>query len=183
MILCSTGVANERALSALPLLLQVRVVKSAKDRSFEAIRTSVGQIRSKIKINDWNGIQSNFDECNKHVDKSKVCVGVNCVCCVCAYTRGCVAEVHLALVYFWNRISRVPYGILARQHDTNERTIEPQAMIAKEGVPSFYIKLLANLEDLLATTLKDKPAIKKMSATNTRSLNRMKLQLRKHNKG
>lgn len=56
-------------------------------------------------------------------------------------------------------------------------------MIAKEGVPSFYIKLLANLEDMLVTTLKDKPAIKKMSATNTRSLNRMKLQLRKHNKG
>lgn len=56
-------------------------------------------------------------------------------------------------------------------------------MNPKEGVPSFYIKLLANLEDLLATTLKDKPAIKKMSATNTRSLNRMKLQLRKHNKG
>ncbi|CAM9880819.1 unnamed protein product, partial [Scytosiphon promiscuus] len=108
---------------------QVRVVKSAKDRSFEAIRTSVGKIRTKIKINDWNGIQANFDECNKHVDKSKV------------------------------------------------------VMIAKEGVPSFYIKLLANLEDLLATTLKDKPAIKKMSATNTRSLNRMKLQLRKHNKG
>ncbi|CAN0117315.1 unnamed protein product, partial [Ectocarpus sp. 4 AP-2014] len=107
---------------------EVRVVKSAKDRSFEAIRTSVGKIRTKIKINDWNGIQTNFDECNKHVDKSKV-------------------------------------------------------MIAKEGVPSFYIKLLANLEDLLAATLKDKPAVKKMSATNTRSLNRMKLQLRKHNKG
>ncbi|CAN0190749.1 unnamed protein product, partial [Hapterophycus canaliculatus] len=107
---------------------QVRVVKSAKDRSFEAIRTSVGKIRTKIKINDWNGIQANFDECNKHVDKSKV-------------------------------------------------------TIAKDGVPSFYVKLLANLEDLLATTLKDKPAIKKMSATNKRSLNRMKLQLRKHNKG
>lgn len=47
-------------------------MKSAKDRSFEAIRTSVGKIRTKIKINDWNGIQANFDECNKHVDKSKV---------------------------------------------------------------------------------------------------------------
>lgn len=59
----------------------------------------------------------------------------------------------------------------------------PQIMIAKEGVPSFYVKLLANLEDLLVTTLKDKAGVKKMSATNTRSLNRMKLQLRKHNKG
>ena len=48
------------------------MVKSAKDRSFEAIRTSVGKIRTTMKINDWNGIQANFDECNKHVDKSKV---------------------------------------------------------------------------------------------------------------
>lgn len=58
-----------------------------------------------------------------------------------------------------------------------------QVLIAKDGVPSFYVKLLANLEDLLTSTLKDKAAVKKMSATNTRSLNRMKLQLRKHNKG
>lgn len=54
------------------MMLQVRVVKSAKDRSFEAIRTSVAKIRNHIKINDWNGIQGDFDECNKHVDKSKV---------------------------------------------------------------------------------------------------------------
>lgn len=47
-------------------------MKSAKDRSFEAIRTAVGKIRNHIKINDWNGIQADFDECNKHVDKSKV---------------------------------------------------------------------------------------------------------------
>ncbi len=38
------------------------------------------------------------------------------------------------------------------------------------------------LETGVLTTLKDKVAVKKMSATNTRSLNRMKLQLKKHNK-
>ncbi len=38
------------------------------------------------------------------------------------------------------------------------------------------------LETGVMTTLKDKAAVKKMSATNTRSLNRMKLQLKKHNK-
>ncbi len=38
------------------------------------------------------------------------------------------------------------------------------------------------LETGVLTTLKDKAAVKKMSATNTRSLNRMKLQLKKHNK-
>lgn len=52
--------------------MQVRVVKSAKDRSFEAIRTTVIKVRNHIKINDWNGIQADFDECNKHVEKSKV---------------------------------------------------------------------------------------------------------------
>lgn len=59
----------------LTALQQVRVVKSAKDRSFEAIRTSVTRIRNHIKINDWNGIQTDFEECNKHVDKSKVSFG------------------------------------------------------------------------------------------------------------
>ncbi|CAN0229016.1 unnamed protein product [Discosporangium mesarthrocarpum] len=107
---------------------EVRVVKSAKDRSFEAINISVGKIRNHMKINDWNGIQTEFDECNKHIDKSK-------------------------------------------------------ATIVKDGVPTFYVKMLAQLEDFLAAALKDKPAIKKMSATNTRSLNRMKLRLRKHNMG
>lgn len=58
------------------LWMQVRVVKSAKDRSFEAIRNSVTRIRNHIRINDWNGIQTDFEECNKHVDKSKV----GCLC-------------------------------------------------------------------------------------------------------
>lgn len=48
------------------------MVKSAKDRSFEAIRSCVAKIRNHMKINDWNGIQTDFDECNKHMDKSKV---------------------------------------------------------------------------------------------------------------
>ncbi len=46
----------------------------------------------------------------------------------------------------------------------------------------YQVRLLVELETGVLTTLKDKAAVKKMSATNTRSLNRMKLQLKKHNK-
>ncbi len=46
----------------------------------------------------------------------------------------------------------------------------------------YQVRLLVELETGVMTTLKDKAAVKKMSATNTRSLNRMKLQLKKHNK-
>ncbi|KAG5177289.1 eukaryotic translation initiation factor 3 subunit C [Tribonema minus] len=106
---------------------EVRVVKSAKDRSWEAIKTSCSKIRNHLKINDWNGTQTVFDELCRQMDKAKV-------------------------------------------------------NIAKEGTPKFFIKLLVDLEDKLTETLKDKAGVKKMSATNTRSLNRMKLQLKKHNK-
>uniref|UniRef100_A0A7S2HV13 Eukaryotic translation initiation factor 3 subunit C n=1 Tax=Octactis speculum TaxID=3111310 RepID=A0A7S2HV13_9STRA len=66
--------------------------------------------------------------------------------------------------------------------DLNRKVEKQQNLIKKEGgVPRFYIRLLAELEDLLLTTLKDKDAQKKMNKANGRALNRMKLNLRKHN--
>ena len=53
--------------------------------------------------------------------------------------------------------------------------------IQKEGLPRFYIRTLAELEDCLDVALKDKEAQKKMSKANGRAF-RMKLQLRRHNK-
>ena len=48
--------------------------------------------------------------------------------------------------------------------------------IQKEGLPRFYIRTLAELEDCLDVALKDREAQKKMSKANGRALNRMKLQ-------
>lgn len=50
------------------------------------------------------------------------------------------------------------------------------------GVPRFFVRLLCDLEDFLASSLKNRAAIKKMSPTQGRSLNQMKLKLRKNNK-
>lgn len=52
-------------------------------------------------------------------------------------------------------------------------------IVAKEGVPLFYFKALLSLDVVLQKSLADKPAIKKMSKTNAKSLNGMKQNLRK----
>eukprot|EP00632_Arachnochrysis_sp_CCMP2950_P011227 CAMPEP_0185693530 /NCGR_PEP_ID=MMETSP1164-20130828/3287_1 /TAXON_ID=1104430 /ORGANISM="Chrysoreinhardia sp, Strain CCMP2950" /LENGTH=830 /DNA_ID=CAMNT_0028360325 /DNA_START=12 /DNA_END=2500 /DNA_ORIENTATION=+ len=104
-----------------------RVVRSAKDRAWDGMRAVVAKVRNSMKINDWTGIQTEFDALNKMVDKAKT-------------------------------------------------------HISKEGLPRFYVKTLADLEDFLVAALKDKEAQKKMNAANGRALNRMKLTLRRHNK-
>merc|ERR1740130_1445887 len=52
-------------------------------------------------------------------------------------------------------------------------------IVAKEGVPTFYFKALLSLDVCLQKALADKPAIKKMSKTNAKSLNGMKQNLKK----
>jgi len=105
-----------------------RIVKSAKDRAFEAFETHVKTIRNAMKIRDFNKIQSQFDELTKAMAKGKNVIN---------------------------------------QHG---------------GVPRFYVRLLCDLEDFVKSSLADKAAFKKLSASNGRALNRMKLTLRKHNK-
>jgi translation initiation factor 3 subunit C len=51
-----------------------------------------------------------------------------------------------------------------------------------DGVPRFFVRLLCDLEDKVRQGLADKASFKKLSATNGRALNRLKLTLRKHNK-
>ena len=64
----------------------------------------------------------------------------------------------------------------------NKQVDKAKTHIQKEGLPRFYIRTLTELEDALDIALKDKEAQKKMSKANGRALNRMKLQLRRHNK-
>lgn len=105
-----------------------RIVKSAKDRAFEAFEAHVRTIRNAMKIRDFNKIQSQFDELTKAMAKGRNVIN---------------------------------------QHG---------------GVPRFYVRLLCDLEDFVKSSLADKAAFKKLSASNGRALNRMKLTLRKHNK-
>jgi len=48
------------------------------------------------------------------------------------------------------------------------------------AMPNFYIRILCDVDDFITASLKDKAGFKKLSATNGRALNRMKLQFRKY---
>jgi translation initiation factor 3 subunit C len=109
---------------------EVRVVKSAKTRTFEALETFISAIRNAMKIRDYASIQSNFDDLMKTVSSTKT-----------------------------------------------------QSIIdAHGGVPRFFVKILCDLEVYLAERKKDKAAVKKLSATQTRALNRMGMSLKKQSK-
>jgi hypothetical protein len=51
---------------------EVRVVKSQKDKAFEAMYNSITRIRNAKKTSDWPVIQDEFAKMNKLVEKSRV---------------------------------------------------------------------------------------------------------------
>ena len=70
------------------------------------------------------------------------------------------------------------------EFDRVNKMIEKSRMlILKNGFPGFYIRMLAELEDYLGETLLDKEGMKKMKPTVKKALDRMKLTVKKHNKG
>jgi translation initiation factor 3 subunit C len=86
-------------------------------------------------------------------------------------------------VKIYNNIKTNDWSFIQDEFEAVNKMVEKSKMlIIKEGLPKFYIKMLADLEDHLAVTLKDKELQKKMKPVVIKALNRMKLSVRKHNK-
>jgi translation initiation factor 3 subunit C len=68
------------------------------------------------------------------------------------------------------------------EFDKLMRAMEKAKQYLAEGVPRPLVRILVDLEDYITERLKDKAQFKKLSARQGRSLNRMKLTLKKHNK-
>lgn len=57
-----------------------------------------------------------------------------------------------------------------------------KSIVDKEGVPRFYIRILADLEDYLNELWEDKEGKKKMNKNNAKALSTLRQKIRKYNR-
>ncbi|XP_016113614.1 eukaryotic translation initiation factor 3 subunit C-like isoform X2 [Sinocyclocheilus grahami] len=60
--------------------------------------------------------------------------------------------------------------------------LKSKTIMDKEGVPQFYVRLLADLEDYLNQLWEDKEGKKKMNKNNAKALSTLRQKIRKYNK-
>ena len=65
--------------------------------------------------------------------------------------------------------------------NVNKLVEKSKMLIVQSGIPNFYVRMLAELEDGVLTASKDKEGIKKLKPATTKALNQLKSQVRKHN--
>ena len=102
-----------------------RVVKSAKDKRFEALQNTIKVIRNSMKITDIAKIETEYQNLTKEYEKAKV-------------------------------------------------------VVIKEGIPNFFIKVLADLEDYIQTQWEDTDGRKKLSKPNAKALASLRQKLKKY---
>jgi translation initiation factor 3 subunit C len=75
------------------------------------------------------------------------------------------------------------WSVIQDEFDEVNKMVEKSKMLVmKNGLPKFYVKMLADVEDHLWATLKDKEVMNSVKPAIGRAINRMKLTIKKHNK-
>ena len=75
------------------------------------------------------------------------------------------------------------WSVIQDEFDEVNRLVEKSKMlITQNGIPKFYIKMIAEVEEHLWATMKDKELMKNVKPVIGRAINRMKLTIKKHNK-
>lgn len=63
----------------------------------------------------------------------------------------------------------------------NKKIEKSKMLIMRDGLPKFYIKMLAEVEDIITEVMNDKAGFKNLKQAAQHSLKRMKLNVKKHN--
>ena len=75
------------------------------------------------------------------------------------------------------------WSVIQDEFDSVNRLVEKSKMlISQNGIPKFYIKMIAEVEEHLWATMKDKELMKNVKPAVGKAINRMKLTIKKHNK-
>lgn len=125
-----------------------RVAKSVKDRTWEGLQVIIKAVNNHLKINSWVSLQEGEGQPPPSV---RGCAGV--VTCVSSCRR---AEV--------DKLIRA-----------QERAI---TVIAKEGLPRFFVRALVDLEDAVSGV--SKADTKTMSQANAKAYTRVKQTMKKY---
>jgi translation initiation factor 3 subunit C len=89
--------------------------------------------------------------------------------------RECVNRVN-------NGLKNLDWAIIEDEFAITNKKLEKSKNQLEAGTPKFYVKMLAALEDAVTETIKDKAKLKAMKPAVVRIINRMKLNVKKHNK-
>ena len=79
-----------------------------------------------------------------------------------------------------NAIKVNDWNLIKETFDKLAAAMDKQKKLEAGDTPKFFLRILCDLDDFLTQSLKDKQGFKKLSASNGRSLNRMKLAFRKY---
>ena len=74
------------------------------------------------------------------------------------------------------------YNTISTLFDELSKAMIKAKAILSAGIPKPLVRILVDLEDYITERLSDKTAFKTLSSSQGRSLNRLKLTLKKHNK-
>ena len=89
--------------------------------------------------------------------------------------RECVIKVN-------NGLKNMDWAIIEDEFANTNKKLDKSKNQLVNGTPKFYVKMLAAVEDSVAEVVKDKPKFKALKPAIQRIVNRMKLNVKKHNK-
>ncbi|XP_065054309.1 eukaryotic translation initiation factor 3 subunit C-like [Rhopilema esculentum] len=92
-------------------------------------------------------------------------------------------EIHTAIKQMRNSMKIKDIAkVMTEWENMCKAYIKAKTVVEKEGIPAFYIKALADLEDFIQNQWEDKESRQKLSKVNAKSLSSLRQKMKKYNR-